>query len=1012
MAIHACELEAERAAALRQALDSRGGDVAYQGDAFRLCPAPAGSSAATALYLNPPYDHDREYRRLEHRFLVRFAPHLHAGAGFLLYLVPHSALAPSADFLARHFLEIRAWRLPEPEFSRFRQVLLVGRRARRPLTTPSFAPTILRWARDATSLPVLPERCREPYAVVAEGAAPFYLSYELAPHDLTSSIEAFQPWKDLPVGTSLSARELLGTRFETAMPPKPVHIALALSSGMFNGHRLEPNDPHRHPPLLAKGVFERELVPVSERFSSEGERIATVEIERPRLALTVLRLDDYAFHRLAPGTVPAGGDEVSRWNAADLIAHYDRSLARLLVQQFPALHDPHRQEHRIALPRTARKPFRAQADAVQAGLKLLAKGFNPFLVAEVGTGKSTMALSIAAALLPEHHATTRAELRRLDLPDAVPQVERLLIVCPPHLLKSWSDQAAAVLPQLAVQVVETPRDLARPAQIFILSREAAKLGHGYEGVEGRCPRCGTLLATSAAANASGRLRCQAVARRPVNRAAHLARDLAHLLAPSCPDSPVVEDLVPASALERRRTLPARPLATARLVDFHDRLVHEIETLLRNGTGAAEDAPLLLLLHLLVSLDPALGTGDRAVQRLEDLVRDRPLASGLHSSVREAIASLKARDGSARPSGDSLATRDLLAVLERLHSAAVWDEGPSCQEPLYQAVPKPRRYPLAQLIRRRHARDFHLLILDEAHEFNRGGSAQSKAAHRLAGLPGVPTIVLTGSLMGGYASSLFANFWALSPIFRAEFGRGDNAAFIARYGFRKVLVPVESASTKAPRRLGSHTDRELRSPMTIGEAPGLMPTFILRHLLPVAALVHKADLDLDLPPLTETPASLAFPNDDRTAGDLLAEYERMQGQLLDRIRADQFDPLRSGRLLGALVEMSSYLDRATDDLPPFEVRYPEELGGEIVAVGRAFPSSWRTPKERWLLRRVAEHLGRGDKVLVFLRHTGSPELPARLLRLLREVTPHVAWLDAQKVPTSRREAWIDKSVLAQ
>ena len=27
------------------------------------------------------------------------------------------------------------------------------------------------------------------------------------------------------------------------MPPKPVHIALALSAGMFNGHRLEPNDP-------------------------------------------------------------------------------------------------------------------------------------------------------------------------------------------------------------------------------------------------------------------------------------------------------------------------------------------------------------------------------------------------------------------------------------------------------------------------------------------------------------------------------------------------------------------------------------------------------------------------------------------------------------------------------------------------------------------------------------------------------------------------------------------------
>jgi hypothetical protein len=109
-------------------------------------------------------------------------------------------------------------------------------------------------------------------------------------------------------------------------------------------------------------------------------------------------------------------------------------------------------------------------------------------------------------------------------------------------------------------------------------------------------------------------------------------------------------------------------------------------------------------------------------------------------------------------------------------------------------------------------------------------------------------------------------------------------------------------------------------------------------------------------------------------------------------------------------LPSYLDRATDDLPPFEVRYPQQLGGALIAAGRAFPASWRTPKETWLLSRVQEILARGEKVIVFLRHTGSPELPARLLRLLREVTPSVAWLDAKKVPTGGREAWIDENVL--
>jgi hypothetical protein len=1012
MTIQACELEEERAAALQRNL-APNADSGYHGDAFRLCSLAPKDSGATVLYLNPPYDQDPEYGRLEHRFLLRFAQHLHSGAGFLFYLVPDYALEASADFLAREFLDLRAWRLPDPEFQAFRQVLLVGRRAAKPLASAAFARTILAWSRDAGSLPVLPEQCPDPYEIDPE--AGFCLDYSLAPYDLTAALEGYRPWKDVPVGTSFSARELLGARYETAMPPKPVHIALALAAGMFNGHRLEPNDLRRHPALLAKGVFDRELIPVSERVNGEGDVVATVEIERPSLCLTVLRLDDSTFHRLEPGTLPNGGDDVSRWNAADLILNYDRSLARLLRQQFPALHDPHRSDHQIALPALARKPFRAQAQAVQAALKLLARGHNPFLVAEVGTGKSTMALTIAAALSPAHHAATTAEIRRQGLNRRLPRVEKTLIVCPPHLLKSWSDQAAAVVPDFKVQIVECARDLARPAEIYILSREAAKLGHGHRGVEGRCPRCGTALATGAGANVSGRLHCEAVVRRPKNRAAHLAQTLASLLAPAHPKHPLIEDLLTAPALRRRIASlrdrgASRAVDDARLLDFHDALLREIETLFREKEDHDRQS-LYALCQLLPRLHTALGTADRTLPVLRSLV------DGARSSewnpvtwIRSAMTTLE--NSREEPAATWIEQRDtaILRVLEALHQAAAWEESRPCGEPLYQAIPEPRRYPLAQLILRRHSRDFDLLVIDEAHEFNNAGSAQAKAAHRLSALPGVPTIALTGSLMGGYASSLFPNFWALSPTFRSEFGRDDRAAFVARYGFRKVLISSEGIA--APRELGRHTDREIGKQATIGEAPGLMPTFILRHLLPVAALVHKDDLDIDLPPLTEAPAPIEWPDGDPLADDLRAEYTRLQEKLLDRIHTDRHDKERAGRLLGALVELPSYLDRATEDQPPFEIRYPAALDGELITTGKAFPASWRTPKETWLLARIAALLDRGDKVLVFLRHTGTSELPNRLLGLLKGITSKVAWLDAKKVPTARREAWIDQHVLAK
>jgi hypothetical protein len=1008
--IHACELEAERAATLDQELHPAL-DQAFHGDAFRLCSRSRETAGATVLYLNPPYDADPEHGRLEHRFLLRFFEHLHPGAGFLFYLVPFYALDASAELLARQFLDIRAWRLPDPEFQAFRQVLLVGRRAAKPLTSASFARTIHEWSRNADALPLLPDTCPDPYTVDSE--ADFFLSYALAPYDLTAAVEAFRPWQDAPVGTAFSAKELLGSRFQTAMPPKPVHIALALASGMFNGHRLEPNDPRRHPPLLAKGVFDRKLTPVSERVGSAGELLATVAVEQPSLCLTILRLDNYTFHRLEAGTIPHGGNDLSRWNAADLIVNYDRSLATLLQRQFPALHDPHREDHQIALPALARKPFRAQAQAVQAALKLLARGFNPFLIAEVGTGKSTMALTIAAALSPAHHAATTAELRRRGFTNRLPRVRKTLIVCPPHLLKSWSDQAAAVVPDFPVQIVRRAEDLDRPGQIYILSRETAKLGHGQQGVEDRCPRCGSPLATSAASHASRRLRCPAILRRPLNPAARLAQALATLLAVAHPEHPLLADLLSASALHRflssdRKKAPAAA-SEAALLAFEADLLREIEAFF-HADAPEEKIPLLSLCQALSQLQ-LLGTADRALPRLQALVQDEPDTGwGPVTWLRQAIAKLQ-EAGPIEPTAESLPQlrdSELLRALEILHKNATWTESPPCGEFLYQATP-PYRYPLAKHILRRHARDFNLLILDEAHEFNNAGSAQAKAAHRLTSLPGVPTLVLTGSLMGGYASSLFANFWALSPTFRAEFGRDDQKAFLQRYGFRKVLVSDKESSD---RELGAYTDREMRARTTLGEAPGLMPTFILRHLLPVAALVHKDDLDVELPPCTETPAPLTIPDDDPQAGELLGEYTRLQNELLRRIRADRFVPERAGRLLGALVELPSFLDRASDDQLPFEIRYPETSGGELVAVAKSFPSSWRTPKESWLLAQVAAHLHRGSKVIVFLRHTGRPDLPSRLLKILREITPRLAWLDAKKVPTAQREAWINQHVLAK
>jgi hypothetical protein len=279
---------------------------------------------------------------------------------------------------------------------------------------------------------------------------------------------------------------------------------------------------------------------------------------------------------------------------------------------------------------------------------------------------------------------------------------------------------------------------------------------------------------------------------------------------------------------------------------------------------------------------------------------------------------------------------------------------------------------------------------------------------------VPTIALSGSLMGGYASSLFANLWALSWLFRRRFRRGEKQAFINRFGYRKVYVPGSEDAEAQVVAYGTASDREqLREAPEIrqlGEAPGVLPTCLLEHVLPLALVMHKAHLDHELPPCREVPVPIDFGDADPLAAQLAAEHRRVMDELARRIRKDLYPPL-SGKLWGAMCEAPSYLDRATDDLPPFVVRYPQEVGGAVVAEARSFPAAWLTPKERWIVDRVRQHLQDGSNVIVFLRHTGKSGLPRRYQALFRHHLGEPAvFLDVTKVHAAQREAWLNEKVI--
>ena len=231
-------------------------------------------------------------------------------------------------------------------------------------------------------------------------------------------------------------------------------------------------------------------------------------------------------------------------------------------------------------------------------------------------------------------------------------------------------------------------------------------------------------------------------------------------------------------------------------------------------------------------------------------------------------------------------------------------------------------------------------------------------------------------------------------------------YIDRYGYRKRLIEDKDEEGEVI-EFGSQSDRITRSERFIGNAPGILPLFLLEHLLPVSVTLHKSDLSIDLPRCVQECHRV------KPTQELKDRYEKLKDSLVGQIRKDMFDEELSGKLFGQLSELPSYLDRSTSDtgnteIGDYEIRYPESLKNKVVATQPGFSPNTVSPKERWMLDLVEKELEEGRNVMVFSWHV---TLLPRMARLLADcIGDKVPILYADKVQTGKRQDWIDREVI--
>ena len=311
----------------------------------------------------------------------------------------------------------------------------------------------------------------------------------------------------------------------------------------------------------------------------------------------------------------------------------------------------------------------------------------------------------------------------------------------------------------------------------------------------------------------------------------------------------------------------------------------------------------------------------------------------------------------------------------------------CGTPLY--APDPARvrrkdgsvkYPLAEYVKRRMRSFFDLLVLDEAHEYKAADTAQGVAAGILA--EAIPkTMILTGTLFGGYASTLFFLLWRFVKPFREHFGYDEVKRFVQAYGAVEYIETTYKSDRGVTTRRG---DLSVRSK----EIPATSP-MLLYFLLPFTVFLKLGDVADALPPYVEEVRQVE-PGEELTAwyDELIAWFD---GQ----------DLRRHPELLGAFFHASVFA--------PDTATYGFVAEGEDASLTQPPLEAELLPKEEELLRLVEEERTAGRKVIVFVQNTSTRNLAARLEEILTGRGYRAKALYSTTSTARKREGWIRKAL---
>ncbi|OCR09813.1 DEAD/DEAH box helicase family protein [Helicobacter pullorum] len=299
-----------------------------------------------------------------------------------------------------------------------------------------------------------------------------------------------------------------------------------------------------------------------------------------------------------------------------------------------------------------------------------------------------------------------------------------------------------------------------------------------------------------------------------------------------------------------------------------------------------------------------------------------------------------------------------------------------------------RIGVAEYIKKQLPKGFiNLLILDEIHELKGGDTAQGYAFGQLASCS-KKVVGLTGTLLNGYASSLFYILYRMNPqlMLSLGFSYNDTSLFVEKYGAFEINY---SDSQELEENEGVVT-RKGRKGKKIKELPKIHPLMI-KDLLSMTLFLRLDEMNFKLPNYEEEviPVSL-----DDEFGFIYLKYISDLSQSI----------IEDKGLLGALANDSLSIP----DLP--------HLSKNAIGRNRICYAHYKAPvsddfvtnKDKVLISEIEKELNLDRNCLVYVTFSNLG-VAERIVGILKANFPDkkINFLDS-KIKADKRDVWIKEN----